>query len=621
MMIGERRVIGFIHEKEEARKIYEQAKQSGQATALVEQHRPKIFKTSVANIPPRSMIAIEIQYQTDIALDSYDFSFRMPMAITPRFDIMKPQDMISLVSDAGQDWAKPVIEKMYLTDFKGGVNPVHLQANLNTGFDTDFIKSTTHKVTMKTDANGLVSIKPSKEIIAGEQDFKLAWRPLETDKTFSSVYTEKLDDTYYYNLLVLPPEHVEEHALTTEPKRHVTYIIDTSGSMDGPSIKQARKSLINVLDTHNRDDLFNIIEFNSVHRKFYEFPLQATEENIKRAQKDVKELHATGGTMMLPALQEAFVEPLTTEHLRQVVFITDGAIGYENEIAKIVSDNAQHARFFGIGIGSAPNAHLMETIAAAGRGASAFIHDFSQIEKELATLFKKMKAPVQTDLKLVIPDGVTAEIIPAVLPDLLAGDPISINVKSKQDIGTLILHGKRDGKKVITTLKTKNSESVAGVSKLYARKKIADLSFTDPMHSAPLTKSAITRLGIEHQLLTQYTSFVAVDEKVLRPDLALLNTKTFDPTLPKGWQADRIAAREASQLYKQHLERLKSQAKDSKDNPLKHEINLPQTATGYDLLMMLGLFLMLIFGTRSYRIYRSEDMEDCDLRTANKIMI
>ncbi len=588
MMIGEKRIIGFVHEKEEAIKIYNAAKKEGKAAGLVEQHRPNIFKNSVANIPPQTIIAIEIQYQYPVDLDDYVFSMRMPMAITPRFDIMPLEDLMTLTSANNQEWTKPVLDRIALTDFEGGYNPVALSIDINPGFEIDNIKSRSHKININEE-DGIYSIKTEQKILPGEQDFTLSWEPVMKNESIISSHQEELDGDIYTHLLIMPPKDIKMLKNLPQPQRQVTYILDTSGSMDGPSIKQARKALITALQDLNEDDFFNIIEFNSTHRKLFNQPQQAIAQNIQKAIQRVGELEADGGTVMIPAIEEAFAEDIIPSHLRQIVFITDGAIGYESEMTKLIKNKAGDARFFAIGIGAAPNAHLMNSIASAGRGTSSFIGDIRDIEEQLSSLFTKMKTPALTDLELIMPDGIHAEVIPSKLPDLMAGEPVSIAIKSDKELGRIDLQGQRGGKDWHMNKKIKDHHNAKGISKLYARRKIQDIQLNAEADQFDQTKQAIIDLGIKHQIMSQYTSFVAVDEDIIRPENAKLNTKTYDPSLPNAWQEGRTEARDASRLYQELLHK-----NSADENNIKHDINLPQTATGYELMLLLGMLMMAI---------------------------
>ncbi len=587
MVIGERRIVGFVAQKEKARQIYEKAKAEGRGTGLVEQHRPNLFRTSVANIPPRSLIAIEIGYQNDIVPDGHDFTFRMPMAITPRYDEFTPEEVMTLVSSGNITAAVDIAERIKLFHFEGGENPVSLNINLNSGFDISNIRSSSHKIRHQQ-KSGKIKIHPDQEILPGEQAFILTWHAKNPGETISFLHSEKIDETFFTHLIVMPPKKIKR--VTKTPPRQVTLIIDTSGSMSGPSIRQAKAALKEAIHDLDDRDYFNIIRFESSTESLFRDTVPASRENVSKALKWVEKLEANGGTRMRPALQTAFAEPHIDGLLRQIVFITDGAIGYEASLGPYIKDNIRDARFYVVGIGSAPNQHLMRTIAMQGRGTFTFIGDVNETKEKMTGLFKKMKTPVLTNIQVDLPDGINAEIIPAKIPDLMQGEPVSVAIKSDAPLRKLTVRGTQDGKNWSRTVRAGDDGNAEGIGKIYARRKIQDLKFEDPTGKYADTEAEITRLGIEHQLISAYTSLVAVDEKILRPQAEHLVSRRYGPTLPKGWQLNDFDPREAAKAYDEIMQQDEA---DRPQNELKHKINLPQTATGWQLQLIIGLLLVL----------------------------
>ncbi|MGI9421398.1 MAG: marine proteobacterial sortase target protein [Geminicoccaceae bacterium] len=595
MMVGERRVIGFVTGKEEAKQIYEEAKAEGQAAGLVDQNRPNLFKTSVANIPPKSLIAIEIQYQGGVRLDGERFSLRVPLAITPRYDRMSEEQLRHLVTAADQAWAEELVDRLALVDVDGGNNPVDLRVDLRPGFPLGSLESASHAIeTTERDDGDAHEISLARGVTPGSSDFTLEWTPAPNTEPYEALYAEALDNGHYSLLLMMaPPNDAESAADGPRPKRQVTYIIDVSGSMDGPSIRQAKKALLLALDDLGDDDLFNVIAFNDGYWTVFPDAVPATAERIEAASSAVGSLRADGGTEMMPPLIEALSEPESAAHLRQIVFITDGAIGYENQMAATIKKLAGEARFFAIGIGSAPNAHLMRHIAMAGRGSYTFIDDVNAVERELAAVFEKMTSPVLTDLELVLPDGVDAELFPEKLPDLLAGEPISVAIRSSEPLTSIGVRGQRDGQPWERASTIDRPRSADGIGKIFARRKIQALNFDGLGQNDPELAGTIEEIAIRHQLVSDYTSLVAVDEAILRPDGAPLTQRRFDPTLPLGWQEDRLKALEAEAAYRR-LKDLQNEddAGDAPENSLLQPISLPQTATGFELHLLFGLALM-----------------------------
>ena len=598
MMIGKRRVIGFVTGKEEAKEIYETAKAEGQAAGLVDQHRPNLFKTSLANIPPKSLIAIEIRYQGGVRLDEQRFSLRVPLAITPRYERIDQEQLRLLVTAADQSWAEEVVDRLALVDVEGGNNPVELAVRLRPGFPLGSLESTSHEIETETsgeaDASGQRHlIELARGATPGARDFTLEWTAEATAEPFQALYSEALDGEHYSHLLMMAPDAGEAVA-QPRPKRQVTYIIDVSGSMDGPSIRQAKSALALALDDLRPDDFFNVIAFNDGYWTVFPNAVEADVRQVEVAKAAVRGLAAGGGTEMMPPLIEALTEPETESHLRQIVFITDGAIGYEGQIAATIKKLAGNARFFAIGIGSAPNTHLMRHIAMAGRGSYTFIDDIDRVEEELASVFRKMTSPVLTDLQLVLPAGFEGEQLPEKLPDLLAGEPISIAIRSKERLTSLGIKGRRGDEIWEKTLAIDEPRSADGIGKIFARRKIQSLAFDGLGLNDPDLKAKTQEIAIRHQLVSDYTSLIAVDEAILRPASEPLFQKRHDPTLPLGWQEDRMKAIEAEAAYRRLMEQQSEDGADgAPENELLQRISLPATAGGFQLYLLVGLSMML----------------------------
>jgi Ca-activated chloride channel family protein len=572
----------------------------------VEQHRRNLFSTSVANIPPQSMIAISIEYQTEVDMDNYIFSYAMPMAVTPRYDNTHPETLLKVVSAAGQPWAQDVINRLKLSNFKGGENPVHLDVSLNAGFDIGKIESPSHKIsTSKKDGETHIKLKDS--IIKGEKDFILNWQPAKTDDLQVTRYSEEYEGSWYSQVMIMPPRDIADVEVAAKA-RHVSFIIDTSGSMGGPSIQQAREALIKAVNALEPKDRFSIIEFNSDYRKLFDEPLQATADNRAAAVREISKLQANGGTEFNGAMVEAFNEPEMEGYMRQIVFITDGAISYEDEVISLIDSHARTsagkspARLFTVGIGSAPNSYLMNAMAEAGRGSATFISDTRMVEQKMGDLFEKMTRPALTNVTLNLPDNIGVEILPSVMPDLLASEPARILVKSEKPLGRIEIQGDKAGAPWQEILPAAELKPAKGLHKLYARRKIAEIESPVYRGDYQTRETQVAELGVKYQVVSSNTSLVAVDEEILRPHYEPLYTKQYDPTLPLGWKEGRMEARAAALAYDKLLE---EKAKNKTDSEDQEKLSLPETASGYLMGLVGGLIMMLLsivgfFGGRSF---------------------
>lgn len=585
MIVGEKRILGFVAQKDKARKIYETAKNEGKASGLVEQHRPNLFRTSVANIPPQSLVAIEIAYQHGIKIDGREFSMRLPLAVTPRYDQFTADDFLQLASnEASETQMAELAERISLFDFDDGNNPARLNIKLSGGAAIQDLKSTSHKVDVKKTSDKSFEVSTKNRILEGEQDFVLEWSLPETKDPVSFMHQEEIDGYYYAHLVVIPPE---DGVINYNPKRQVTLILDTSGSMQGPSIRQAKSAIREALHDLNDNDLFNVIHFNSYTDSLFGDSKPASVDNIKKALRWVNSLSADGGTVMFPALKAAFDERPRKEYLRQIVFVTDGAIGYGSDLGGYIKEHITNERFFAVGIGAAPNADLMETVARQGRGTFTFISDVAQTKAQMGALFAKMKSPALTDIRLILGDE-NADVVPGNLPDLLSGEPLSVAIKSSKPLDTIGLEALKGGRVWSDLVQISSHDNAEGIGKVYAARKIQDIRLSDPYGNDALKTAAMTDLAIEHQIVSAYTSLVAVDEKRIRPENAPISTKRYHPNLPKGWQLAEYDPRDVARDYFD----LKQNGTAMEE--LKKDINLPQTDTGYVIQLLMGMIMVLL---------------------------
>ena len=356
MKIGERVIEGHIQERAQAKKTYATAKAKGQRASLVEQERPNIFTTSVANIAPQAPITIEIEYQEVVRYDQGRFSLRFPMVVGPRYIPGQPQDSQKPSSSPpGLGWAhntKQVSDASRITPpvqhpSHGPMNPIALHIDLAPGMLLQNIESSTHPITVTKQNTNSYQVSLQDSSIYADRDFELIWTPLSQDIPQASVFTEQRDGETFLFMQLMPPTSTSS-AKNVIP-REVVFVIDTSGSMGGKSLTQAKAALSLALARLTPNDTFNLIQFNSVSHKLFPTARQASNSRIHEAQRYVKSLQATGGTEMLPALELALAHLSNQEEpqrLRQIIFITDGLVGNEEALFTLLQRDLQDTRFF-----------------------------------------------------------------------------------------------------------------------------------------------------------------------------------------------------------------------------------------------------------------------------------
>ena len=523
MKIGERIIEGQIKERAEAKKIYEQAKQEGTRTSLVEQERPNMFTTSVANIGPGEHIIIEIEYQETIRYDSGRFQLRFPMAVGQRYipgtpviiEGQAPKGTGTLldtdrVSDASR--ITPPVQ----APGHGSINPVSLSLILNPGIPIAKIESPYHPIITIPDPDGGFQISIKEDAVPADRDFQLIWHPAPHREPLATVFIEQKNGETYAMLMIVPPTQQDEKVPLIP--RDLTFIIDTSGSMAGPSIEQAKSSLAAALTRLTTHDRFNVIQFNNTVRSLFPSLEPVTISTIKKAIRYTESLSANGGTEMLPALRQALKGPQDKARIQQIVLLTDGQIGNEDELFELLHHRLGTRRLFTIGIGSTPNSHLMRKIAEFGRGTFTYIGDVNEVKNTLDSFFKKLERPVLNDITFNPSGWSGLQQYPSQIADLYEGEPIVLAIKAGSIPPQAILKGMAGTQPWSLPVSFKSAQSRGGLSVYWARQKISalmDEAYTGGVEEA--IRTAVLDVALTHHLVSKYTSLVAVDVTPARP--------------------------------------------------------------------------------------------------------
>lgn len=535
MVVGERIIEGVIQERQQAKKSYQKAKSEGRRASLVEQIRPDLFTTSVANIGPNSTITIELEYQELLEWRDGQFSVRYPMAITPRYlpDAVDDSEISELFEVNGGWTVVPLANVDEKSGKKtggssgespsaGGKNPpVSLTVHLNAGFPLEELFSRYHKVSIESPLNGGDGerrIRLDASTHNGKQDFVLYWRPRAGSAPRAAFFTEKGSGADQHALLmVMPPQ---QKAVVLPPPRELIYVIDTSGSMSGPPLAQAREALRKAVSRLTPRDSFNIIEFNDGASSLFDGAEQATPNRLMVADHYITRLEAKGGTEIMGALRMALAPRYgeegrsSGEMLQQVVFITDGAVGNEVELFRYIHENLDRRRLFTVGIGSAPNSYFMRKSAQFGKGTFTYIGDTDEVSEKMELLFTRMEQAVLTDLVVEL-EGVEGEVVqmlPEQLPDLYRGEPVVISMKMRQIPTRAVLRGRFNAQPWESEIALKGGREQAGLGTLFGRRMIESWMDRKAVGAdEDEVRDAIIQLGLRYHLVSKYTSLVAVD--------------------------------------------------------------------------------------------------------------
>ncbi|MEH6637077.1 MAG: marine proteobacterial sortase target protein [Halioglobus sp.] len=568
MRVGERRIVGKIREKSVAKKIYREARKAGKKASLVEQQRDNLFSNRIANIGPGEEITVHMEYVQQVSFAADKFSLRFPTTITPRYmpgstraQNGKPDDVETLAVNPYLGWALPTDQvpdadavSPLLFPAQGSdqspLNPIEITARLDMGMPLAEVESPYHDIALARRA-GVYTISLVTGVAEMDRDFVLNWQPVSGGVPSAALFTEQVAGEYFGLLMVVPP--TASRAAPVMP-REIIFVVDTSGSMGGVSIEQARASVARALQQLRPEDHFNIIEFNSVHHALYRAPMPATRHHVQQAQEFVRMLNASGGTEMLPALQAALDSSAQADAyreqalLRQVIFITDGAVGNEVALFEEISARLGDSRLFTVGIGAAPNSWFMRKAAQVGRGTHTHIGDLNEVGQKMAALFEQLAHPAAVNLDIHWP--VSVESWPERVPDLYQGQPLLVAVKfaTTAALGDVVVSGEINGQVWSKRLEMAVSAATAtetqhkGVASLWARQKIAGLLDQKLMgRDEAAVREELVPVALQHQLLSPYTSFVAVEEVISRPVLQGVIGKSIPNTRPRGQSSQGYA--------------------------------------------------------------------------------
>src|SRR5450432_162803 len=609
MVIGDRVVVGDIKERQQARIIYEQAQRNGQKAALIEQERPNIFTNAVANIGPGETVLVQIEYQEPVQQLGNEFSLRVPMVVGPRYN---PAPVVQSVDfrPNGGGWgvtsSDPVPDRNRISPpvldpaEHGPVNPTSITVRLQAGFPLGEVKSHHHQVKIDSPDDGTRVIRLAEGVVPADRDFELSWKPAAEKAPSVGLFREHVGDADYLLAFVTPPsvEAAEQKPLP----REVIFVIDNSGSMGGTSIIQAKASLTYALGRLQPNDRFNVIRFDDTMDVLFQHPVPADAEHVANAKSFVGALRAEGGTEMVPAMQAALTDNAAGDAnaVRQVVFLTDGAIGNEQQLFETITAMRGRSRVFMVGIGSAPNTYLMTRASEIGRGAFTHIGAVEQVEGRMRGLFSTPEERAVTGLTAKF-SGAAADITPAVIPDLYRDEPLVLAAKLDRLSGSVEIKGRIGDRPWTVMLPLANAAEGKGLSKLWARRKISDAEVARTLRQASPEEAdkTILALALEHQLVTRLTSLVAVDQTPSRPDGEPLALAALPINLPAGWDFEKVFG-ERARLPAAPAERRAEAAGHMQIAALKHPvaitapatIMLPRTATDAELSMILGAALL-----------------------------
>jgi len=525
MVVGDRTVRGKILRREEAEAVYEAAKTGGQTASLLNQERPNIFTQSVANILPGEQIKITISYVETLKYENGSYEFVFPMVVGPRYvpgsatggqGSTRGNGFAANtdgVPDGSRITPQPVPEGM-----RGG-HDISCDLTVDAGVPIDGLNSKTHDVDIERPDDHRARVRLKDLSTIPNKDFMLRY-DVAGQKIADALLTHSSDKGGFFTLILQPPEKVTAEDVT--PKELV-FVLDTSGSMSGFPIEKAKETMKLALDNLYPYDTFNLITFSGDEHILFPEPVPATKENLAKAQAFLESRTGGGGTEMMKAIKASMDPSDPQGHVRIVCFMTDGYVGNDMEIIGEVQKHP-NARVFAFGIGNSVNRFLLDNMAKYGRGEVEYVALNDDGSAAARRFHERVRNPLLTDISVDWNGLPVADVYPRTIPDLFGAKPVILTGRyTGNGRGTVRLKGKMSGRDFVREIPVDFSDSQTQhdvLATLWARTRIDDLMSQDfkgaqQGNMQEEVKQNIIQLGLQYRLMTQFTSFVAVEEMIV----------------------------------------------------------------------------------------------------------
>ena len=530
--LADRLITANIREKQQARRDYDKAKKEGKTAALLEQQLPNVFQMNVANILPGDDIAVELRYTELLVPQSGNYQFVFPTVVGPRYN--SPSS-----SQARSTW----VGQPYLPAGQPSATAFDIKVALNTPIGLKEVRSTTHRIDVKmNDQNhALVSQQASAQSENNRDfilDYRLAGEQIESGVMLYQGPPGQGGDSgeNFFLAMIEPPKQIAAQAIS--PRDYI-FVVDISGSMHGFPLDTAKTLLRELIGKLRPSDTFNVLLFLGSNRLLSPQSVPATQANIEQAIRTIDAEGGGGSTELMPALQRVYAEPKAADVSRTVVVVTDGFVTVEREAFELVRRHLSQANLFSFGIGSSVNRHLMEGLARAGMGEPFIITEPSQAPAQAAQFRKMIDSPVLTSVKARFEGLDVYDVEPAQLPDVLGERPVVLFGKWRGTPGAraqAVIEGQSASGpyRHAVPIAAQPGQNTAALRYLWARHRIAALSDQEALEGQGDYRQRITDLGLKYSLLTQYTSFLAVDEVVRNTQPQDATTVNQPSPMPQG---------------------------------------------------------------------------------------
>ena len=537
MQIGNQIVTAQIKEKEEAEEEFEEAKEEGKSASLMEERRPNVFTMDVANIMPGDEVRIELHYTEMIESSEGTYEFVFPTVVGPRYASASTD-----VTDENNEW----VETPYLPSESAIPGKYDINVTLSAAVPITGLSCKSHEIGINWGADNttaqiaLAANGQDASTFAGNRDFILDYKLTGSDMSSGLMLSTAKEEggENFFLLSLQPPERVEVENI---PPREYIFVLDVSGSMSGYPIDTAKTLIKGLVADLREEDSFNLILFANDAVPFSSKSLPATAENIEKAIAMIDRQEGSGGTEMADAIKGAIALSSPESTSRNVVIITDGYIYGEKEIFEMINENLDTISFFPFGIGTSVNRYLIEGIAKAGQGEPFIVTDAEDANAMAERFHTYIQSPVLTNIKVSFDGFDTYDVEPQALPTLFSQKPIILMGKWRGEVGgTIHITGQTANGEylqdiAVSEITPTQSESL---SYLWARKRLERLTNYGLNQNNPDVKAQVTQLGLQYNMLTPYTSFIAVVDVVRNEEG---NATDVDQPLPLPLEVSDLA--------------------------------------------------------------------------------
>jgi Ca-activated chloride channel family protein len=518
MTIGERHIRGIIRERSEAEKIYKEARAQGYVASMMTQERPNIFTQNVANIEPGKQIDIAIRYFHTLSYADGWYEWVFPMVVGPRYNPVGSTNGVGAVAAGQSGISGQKTEVPYLRPEDRSGHDIGLKVQLDAGMKIEELQSVNHRI-VEPRVKALQANQRFVELAAEDRvpnkDFVLRWKVAgEKVKTAMFVQKDKEGKGGWFTLMLVPPEGLKD--LPRRPVEMV-FVVDTSGSMGGAPIAQAKAAVDVALSRMNPMDTFQVVKFDSTAGQFSPMPLAASAENTRAARQYVAGMQGGGGTEMLKGMNAALGFPHDENHTRVVAFLTDGFIGNEIEVLKGLHSQLLDSRVFSFGVGSSTNRYLLDAMARLGHGSAAYLSLNESAQPVMEKYFQEISHPALANVRVGFEGSgmKVSEVYPQRVPELFVGRPIVITGRyTGEPGGTVNVTGMAGDQKVTFAVSTSGAggavEENPAIATVWARAKVADLH-DEAIYEGRDVTADVKATALSYGIMSEFTSFVAVD--------------------------------------------------------------------------------------------------------------